>query len=463
MFAAIRDIFLKGGSISDAIAYVFKSTGNMPTKSEGMKMIKMYQNIQKETAKIIEFPKDRITPFNKPRPTLEEMRQQLAKTIEEKKAMFPGSTDKTLFKDSPEAIAKIKAENKAAAERLRNKKKTVEDFTKDDDWDPSGMASGGIARVGYFKGKIAKLLKKPKKTRKLTKDELDDLYEEFDESVDALPYPMETVADREKFLKAVAAERAYMFQQYKMGKLDPKPGEPNRQRFLEKKLEEMELSGDKRLMTIDEIEELASVNLGAGMDEAINKYKQKNIQQKRELQAFDVTGRKKNASGGIAGQLHLNEGGRVPMIFGGPPGIKAKIASIKAALNKGKKDRIKKLFPGKISEDKIELIKQLLPEEFGRLQRLKIEQLQNLLDAIKLDKEQIAMRASHKAMNDPGLDFMMKKLDEMPGSGLTSDADLAKYVDIDQDILTLEQMIKNQTMKDRKPNAKGGLAHVLGV
>ena len=68
MFAAIRDIFLKGGSISDAIAYVFKSTGNMPTKSEGMKMIKMYQNIQKETAKIIEFPKDRITPFHKPRP-----------------------------------------------------------------------------------------------------------------------------------------------------------------------------------------------------------------------------------------------------------------------------------------------------------------------------------------------------------------------------------------------------------
>ena len=51
----------------------------------------------------------------------------------------------TLLKDSPEAIAKIKAENKAAAERLKAKKKTVEDFTKEDDWDPSGMASGGIA------------------------------------------------------------------------------------------------------------------------------------------------------------------------------------------------------------------------------------------------------------------------------------------------------------------------------
>ena len=65
----------------------------------------------------------------------------------------------TLFKDSPERIAKMKADNKAAAERLRNKKKTVEDFTKDDDWDPSGMASGGIAgqlhlnRPGYESGK----------------------------------------------------------------------------------------------------------------------------------------------------------------------------------------------------------------------------------------------------------------------------------------------------------------------
>ena len=64
----------------------------------------------------------------------------------------------TLLKDSPEAIAKIKADNKAAAERLRNKKKTVEDFSAEGDWDPSGMASGGIAgqlhlnRPGYESG-----------------------------------------------------------------------------------------------------------------------------------------------------------------------------------------------------------------------------------------------------------------------------------------------------------------------
>ena len=46
MLYAIRQIFLKGGTIKDAIAYVVKQTGNMPTKLEGLQMIKMYQNIQ---------------------------------------------------------------------------------------------------------------------------------------------------------------------------------------------------------------------------------------------------------------------------------------------------------------------------------------------------------------------------------------------------------------------------------
>jgi hypothetical protein len=56
--------------------------------------------------------------------------------------------DKTLFKDSPEAIAKIKAENKAAVERLKKKKTD----------NPEDMASGGIAgqlhlnRPGYQQG-----------------------------------------------------------------------------------------------------------------------------------------------------------------------------------------------------------------------------------------------------------------------------------------------------------------------
>ena len=90
MLYAIRQIFLKGGDIKDAINYVFKTTGKMPTKSEGMKIINVYQDVQKHSGKVIQFPKDRITPFHISR---------------------PGEAS-PLLKDSPEAIAKIKAETK---------------------------------------------------------------------------------------------------------------------------------------------------------------------------------------------------------------------------------------------------------------------------------------------------------------------------------------------------------------
>jgi len=42
-------------------------------------------------------------------------------------------------------IADKKRQNKEAIARFKEKNKTVEDFTKEGDWDPSGMAEGGIA------------------------------------------------------------------------------------------------------------------------------------------------------------------------------------------------------------------------------------------------------------------------------------------------------------------------------
>jgi len=74
-----------------------------------------------------------------------------------------------------------------------------------------------------------------------------------------------------------------MYNQFKMGKLDPVAGDksPARKRFLEKKLEVMEESGDKRLMTRDEIEELSTFDLGTQMDQMkeieIKKIKQGDI------------------------------------------------------------------------------------------------------------------------------------------------------------------------------------------
>jgi len=224
--------------------------------------------------------------------------------------------DKTLFKDSPEAIAKIKADNKAAVERLK-KKKTVEDFSDDGDFDPGGMASGGIA-----------------------------------------------------------------------------------------------------------------------------------------------------------GQLHLNEGGRVPMIFGGSAGLKAMIQTIKAALNKGRKTKVKTLFP-KYSVEEKELLKlgeKYLPRDSATLAAKetagKAEGVQVLIDRLKFDKKILKKMEENKAMNDPGLDFMMRHLEDT-----MYPSHLKKYTNIDKDVLQMETIKKNLLMKDRKLNAeggrvslsKGGLANILGV
>ena len=177
------------------------------------------------------------------------------------------------------------------------------------------------------------------------------------------------------------------------------------------------------------------------------------------------------ASGGIAGQLHLNEGGRVPMIYGGSTGLKSMIKNMIEGINKGRKDKIKTLFP-KYSVEEKELLKlgeKYLPRDAATLSAREIEGkaegIQVLIDRLKNDKKIIEQMAKNKAMNDPGLNFMMEKMENM------YPPNLKKYTDIDKDILQLETIKKNLIMKDRKLNAEGGraslsnggLANILGV
>ena len=155
---------------------------------------------------------------------------------------------------------------------------------KDYDGDPDGLAEGG--RPGFAGGgikflkeminkkfgkdtiKTADTIDQPdsakfkkefeafeERNRLLTDEEYEDFVEEIGDNIEAYDMP-QTIADRDKILKDIADYKAEMFQQYKMGKLDPKPGEPGRKEFLERKLEEAELSGDSRLITSDERDEL---------------------------------------------------------------------------------------------------------------------------------------------------------------------------------------------------------------
>jgi tetratricopeptide (TPR) repeat protein len=106
----------------------------------------------------------------------------------------------------------------------------------------------------------------PDPKRKLTDDEIKDYEEELGDSETWMSEG--TVEEAEQALKRQKEYEAAMYTDYKAGRLDPQPGEKGRKEFLEKKLEEMEMSGDKKIMSVDEIEELSNMDLEAEMNVA---------------------------------------------------------------------------------------------------------------------------------------------------------------------------------------------------
>jgi hypothetical protein len=129
---------------------------------------------------------------------------------------------------------------------------------------------------------------KKTKSRQLTQDEIAD-YEEL-MGRDSEQWMSEgTVEEAEKALKRSKAEEAYYYRQYKAGKLDPEPGEnsQSRMKFLRKKAEEAEMTGDRRLITSDEMDELSDlestylndVDEAYGIDTAIKKEMKKAMEE----------------------------------------------------------------------------------------------------------------------------------------------------------------------------------------
>jgi hypothetical protein len=123
------------------------------------------------------------------------------------------------------------------------------------------------------------------KKRQLTDQEIQDYEMELGDSETWMSEG--TVGEAENALKNQKAYQDEMYQQYKMGKLDPVAGDksPARKRFLEKKLEEMLLSDDPKLMTKDEIEELTFFDMGTEIDQ-MRKSKPKSIIPKDEYAEY---------------------------------------------------------------------------------------------------------------------------------------------------------------------------------
>jgi hypothetical protein len=221
-----------------------------------------------------------------------------------------------------------------------------------------GYATGG--RVEYAGGSFLKtigkkIIKKPKKPKKpnlkrqMTREEIEDFADEYGIDPRDEYYTFDgTLADAKRILKESQDEYAYMYQQYKMGKLNPVAGEKtqNRLNFLRKKAEEAEMTSDKRLFSINEMKELEDLEktfspMGTSnkinisdpktaesftefakqndpegfkkiqkiVDDINNKNTLENfditgrrsieMKQQKQLQDFDITGRKKNAGGGL--------------------------------------------------------------------------------------------------------------------------------------------------------------------
>jgi len=169
------------------------------------------------------------------------------------------------------------------------------------------------------------------KSRKLTKEEIQD-YEEVIGRNSEEWLSEGTVEEAEKALKSSKAEEAYYRGQYLTGKLDPVAGEKTQGRmdFLRKKAEYAEDVKDRRLITVDEINELdelervfeprssSSINISDPKTaESFTNFARQNdpegfkkiqkivddINNKNTLKDFDIKDREPNARGGSVGNL----------------------------------------------------------------------------------------------------------------------------------------------------------------
>ena len=162
-----------------------------------------------------------------------------------------------------------------------------------------------------------------------TKEDYEDYGEILNDSENTVVQGTETFDELEALVKKQKDYEASMYQEYKMGKLDPAPGEKsqNRLNFLRKKADEAEMTKDKRLITVDEINELDelersfepnTINISdpKTAEDFTNFAKQNDpegfkkiqkivddINNKNTLENFDVKDREPNAKGGSVGNL----------------------------------------------------------------------------------------------------------------------------------------------------------------
>ena len=167
------------------------------------------------------------------------------------------------------------------------------------------------------------------KIKRPTKEDYEDYGEILNDSENTVVQGTETFDELEALVKKQKDYEASMYQEYRMGRLDPAPGEKsqNRLNFLRKKADEAEMTKDRRLISMDEIQELEelegtfqprTINISDPKTaESFTNFAKQNdpegfkkiqkivddINNKNTLENFDVKDREPNAKGGSVGNL----------------------------------------------------------------------------------------------------------------------------------------------------------------
>jgi cell division protein ZapA (FtsZ GTPase activity inhibitor) len=167
------------------------------------------------------------------------------------------------------------------------------------------------------------------KIKRPTKEDYEDYGEILNDSENTVVQGTETFDELEALVKKQKDYEASMYQEYRMGRLDPAPGEKsqNRLNFLRKKADEAEMTKDRRLISMDEIQELEelegtfqprTINISDPKTaESFTNFARQNdpegfkkiqkivddINNKNTLENFDIKDREPNAKGGSVGNL----------------------------------------------------------------------------------------------------------------------------------------------------------------
>jgi len=171
------------------------------------------------------------------------------------------------------------------------------------------------------------------KIKRPTKEDYEDYGEILNDSENTVVQGTETFDELEALVKKQKDYEDFMYTQYKTGKLDPVAGDNTKDRmdFLRKKAEEAEMTGDRRLFSINEMKELEDLEktfspMGTSNKinisdpktaESFTNFARQNdpegfkkiqkivddINNKNTLENFDVKDREPNAKGGSVGNL----------------------------------------------------------------------------------------------------------------------------------------------------------------